>query len=564
MNEPVTDIVGRLALKQGQLQKLLKELPTDISFMKPTRALLRVVEKRLEDTAPSSLLGEADRMIKDVRSRYASFPPEHIKQIEEKIDLLINRIEEAKRELRNPEVEFIFRICDFITEPQKADDVINSVISRIKNPPGIAKKVITEAFYEHCRKLLADMVGYARREERVFHGYDDVFSNWLSSCKGAGESVGKAVATFEKRKPQPESVSAEEFFNKRWSDANIHSLLHTSFYMLWKDALAEEAKKPRPAATHSVITHLTLLGNRSNKPVEAGEGYRLQKSGNAVRYDPKYEPANFPRMPDEYLKALQQDHALFGTTPFQAFIRYFSHRVYRSAKSLNARSPTIVDISGGFKGLAVELGLTKHEHITTLKEILRIGQYFQCQAQDGKFHGLWEFSEVPDEDDKRKRILRICADELLSPGYVFLDCRRNMLVAVPEKLPPLINPQQYHGAQANCQLVLLAAMVETPDRCCQIIEKGAVYLPQKVREKILEESGVPKRYEHPLFERWLNPEDGFIEMKNKDWFNIASNTYEHQCMREFMRETARRSYSGRKRGLKSAARRKRRSSLREK
>jgi hypothetical protein len=227
----------------------------------------------------------------------------------------------------------------------------------------------------------------------------------------------------------------------------------------------------------------------------------LDASGRAVAI------VDGPTMPSDLTAALRGSRTLVG----HRLLRYLVAEGYRRTAQ-DLREPSIIDIAGGFHGLACAIGVEGGKAEDDVRQTLIAMQCLHIKLPHGIHGGLLTWSYLR-PSRRRPAHLRIRLGDPLLPQYVTRLPRataslREMraLVPLPQRLPPFIGREQDHPAQAVLQV---EALVELRRAAPELTREGSVRISRPTWSELGERADLPASLLDPVVERWISgaPDD---------------------------------------------------------
>lgn len=216
-------------------------------------------------------------------------------------------------------------------------------------------------------------------------------------------------------------------------------------------------------------------------------------------------------------------------------------------------SPHVIEIPGGWTGLARQLGL-KEKHAHDLRAIVIAQASFRFSFPDGSRGNMLVLNERPAVGRARAHV-RIELGSVLMPGYVHsksLPPRERKLVPLLRQRVPLYGRANEHGEQRTMSLVVMAQL---RDRARELVTDGGVKITQDDFTSLADRSGLPRKLIVPVRDHWLEGDTRappFLKKVDRDRFTLSDV---HEAERAFLEEGGKAELEGATAGTKSAAKR---------
>lgn len=217
--------------------------------------------------------------------------------------------------------------------------------------------------------------------------------------------------------------------------------------------------------------------------------------------------------------------------------------------------PNILDVEGGWSGLARLLGLNpdKPKVTSDLRAIVHAQAHFRFDFPDGSHGNMLSYTERAAEGRNQRARVTITLGSPLLPGYTQqLKGAERKLVPMLSDAPPLYGRPNEHGQQMTMSL---AVMAELRERAVELVTEGGVCLSHDDWTRLADRSGVPRRLAVPIRDHWLQGDTRstpFLKEASRDRFTLADA---HTNERSFLEEAGRAERDGAEAGRKSAAKR---------
>ena len=247
--------------------------------------------------------------------------------------------------------------------------------------------------------------------------------------------------------------------------------------------------------------------------------------------------------------------SLLGSAPAVRLFRWevlTGHEQYLASRLDNGSYPfpNIIEIEGGWTGLARRLGLNPDKYTDKLRAIVYAQAHFQFEFPGGSKGNLLSYAERAAIGRDGRAKLTISLGSPLLPGYYAeMPPRERKLVPLLRQEPPLHGRQNEHGPQLTMALVLMS---ELSQRAAEYAERGSVGLELDDFVRMGDRAGLPRKLVPAVRDLWQRGDARSVPVLEA----VAPNRYTlaepHAAEREFIIETGNRELAGALAGKKSA------------
>jgi hypothetical protein len=446
----------------------------------------------------------------------------------------------------------------------------NVLKSRSPTPPTPAATQFLKAKIEEWLALSADHVpgpgpsdaAEAQRERDGMYELDAAAVEFLSRIGSPGDELRKqgekAAEWLRSQAPLwwNEVAAGGEPPWARWRDpVRWATLLGRA---LWTGQVAAlsvaEEEKPAALSLWSLERATRLMGPGVHVVSEEASTPRVVTDrGEPLAVVQQSLTFNIPALDMDATRALGLRPDLVRSLDGQKLIRWevvTGHR--RTLERLP--DPRTIQVPGAYTGLCEVLGCRSKKSADQLRRIVEAQAHLVWTAPDGS-HGNMLSYYVTRATGGRRANLSLTLGEMLLPDFVFrfkgaTQAMRDARKLVPiTDLPPLLNPNCYHGEQATFQLHLLSAIRR---RATELVEFGGVYFREEDLASMAAEAGLPTQMLARLIDCWVQGDDHtppFLSRVDKERFTLAEG---HAAARAFLEDAGRRELKGAARGRAGA------------
>jgi len=204
---------------------------------------------------------------------------------------------------------------------------------------------------------------------------------------------------------------------------------------------------------------------------------------------------------------------------------------YEQSRDPMCRDPRVVDVEGGFSGLAKAVSVTGGKGADALRQALELLRAVDFRHPDVEIGGLLTFTLYPAKRGRPAR-LRIMLNDPLMPAFAArltgrtISARRaRKLVPVPLREPPYHGPPKYHPAQCSLQGEVMA---ELRTRARELADTGAGTIAEARWLEMAEAVGLPASMLPAVLELWTaEGPAAFLVRRGCDGYTLAQ-AYERE------------------------------------
>ncbi|MBW2255346.1 MAG: hypothetical protein JRI25_12200 [Deltaproteobacteria bacterium] len=397
------------------------------------------------------------------------------------------------------------------------------------------------------------------------HELDERAAEYLAALGEAGVKAGEAIReNSEKRReaflahPDPDTVSRMWclWYNPDGDHAGtVGRFLLLLARVLWKDIVGPRLQRERearhPALAAVVVDRaMDTLWSPGRSIEPRGDTWVVRRGDGLVVAT--YEPSpTCPSVPTILTDELRVTRSLAA----HRILRLLVGQGYRQKYIEKVADPRVVDILGGFRGLAQTLGVPSRSAARDLEAALTTMQRVHLELGSIAVGGLLTWTELRAAPGRPARLRIVLGDPLL-PGFVSdlpkgtkSAREQRRLVPFPEALPPLVGRPNEHAAQAALQVAVLREMRVQAGR---LATEGAVEILLDRWHDLARECSLPALLVPRVIDRWTQDGDdapAFLAPRGTDRFDLAPA---YEGARQLLVDAGTRELRNSKRGKTSA------------
>lgn len=300
--------------------------------------------------------------------------------------------------------------------------------------------------------------------------------------------------------------------------------------ILWEDDVKKRinfSNQNVPALTTSVQTPISKMLSPKNKVIKRDNDIQLFHEDSLIGV------VQIPTIPENFFPTVFNGMEKLNSVTGHRLMRHLVLTAFDQMVEGHS-DYRVLNLDRGAKEIVDRLGLSAHNAITVVKEIVHAMAYFEFRDLQisGNLIQLTKYKS-PITGRKDEGYLITIGTPLLP--YKTFDAYKNgdcgLLIPLL-KDPPLVNPNQYHAAQYLLQMNIMG---EFSKQSIQLVTDGVIQITENQWKKSAQLCGLTSEILPKIQDRWT--QDGnngakFLERVEDDFYTLG---YEYEKELEFLK-----------------------------